>query len=73
MQHIHKQILQYRALKLESIRKNLIYQKKVLTGIALEWDQNHNHQIKERWNKKKHLRRFKYEPFIWSGYRVQSN
>ena len=54
------QFHQYRALKLESIRKNLVYQKKFLSGIVFEWDQNHNRRIENVSESKKPLRRFRY-------------
>ncbi|XP_057370587.1 interaptin-like [Daphnia carinata] len=55
--------LQYRALKLESIRKNLIYQKKFLSTIANEWDQNHNQRTEKAFEPKKALRCFRVAVF----------
>ena len=54
------QFLQYRALKLESTRKNLIYQKKFLSQIVQELDQNHNQRIESKCESKKPCRRFRY-------------
>ncbi|KAK4018868.1 hypothetical protein OUZ56_000908 [Daphnia magna] len=55
--------LQYRTLKLESIRKNLIYQKKFLSTIANEWDQNHNQRSEKAFEPKKALRCFRVAVF----------
>ncbi|KAI9565881.1 hypothetical protein GHT06_009679 [Daphnia sinensis] len=55
--------LQYRTLKLESIRKNLIYQKKFLSTIANEWDQNHNQRTEKEFEPKKALRCFRVAVF----------
>lgn len=56
---LYRQFHQYRALKLESIRKNLVYQKKFLSAIVCEWDQNHNRRIENA--SEKPLRRFRYQ------------
>jgi hypothetical protein len=56
------QFLQYRAMKLESIRKNLIYQKKFLVGIVKELDLDLFRQAENR-SAGNPTRRFRY---LWN-------